>query len=235
MRGLSPIRYFAVVSPPAAPLVAVLVILAAGAAVLEIIDRGSSDWVLASIGLLQLFACSTGFARHATRGYYDPLLLLAASHRRRVALAHFAVSSAPGIGAWIAAGAAQAIAARSPTVPAFRPAGWAGLLLVSAVPWAAGIRVPRFVAGALWLTLTASLAVSGKLLVPLSLLHSRPSWAVEHPFRSLAVGLAFPVVLPSLDWPPAVLLGFSLVGIAALAVGIEMVAAAEFALAEEDG
>jgi hypothetical protein len=234
VRRLSPIRYFAAVSPPAAPLVAVLAILAGGAAVLENVDRGSSDWVLASIGLLQLFACSTGFARHATRGHYDPILL-AMPHRRRVAFAHFFVASAPGVGAWIAAGAAQAIAARSPAVPAFRPAGWAGLLLVSSIPWAASIRAPRFVAGALWLTLTASLAISGKLLVPLALLHSQPGWAGQHPIRALALGFAFPVVLPSLDWPPAVLTGFASVAIAALAAGVETVARAEFPLAEVGG
>jgi hypothetical protein len=232
VKPLSPIRYFAEVSPPAAPLVAVLGILAAGAPVLEIVDRGSSDWILASIGLVQLFASSTGFVRHATRGYYDPILL-AAPHRRPVALAHFLVSSAPGAGAWIAAGAAQAIAARTATVPAFRPAGWVGLLLVSSIPWAASIRVPRFVAGALWLTLTASLAISGKLLVPLALLHSQPGWAGQHPIRALALGLAFPVVLPSFVWPPAVLTGFAFVAIAALAAGVETVARAEFPLAEE--
>ena len=84
MRRLSPIPYFAAVSPPASPLVATLVILAGGAAVLEIVDRGSSDWVLASIGLIQLLACSTGFVRHATRGHYDPILL---AMRRRSSLA----------------------------------------------------------------------------------------------------------------------------------------------------
>jgi hypothetical protein len=234
VRRLSPIRCFAAISPPASPLVAVLAILAGGAAVLEIVDRGSSDWVLASIGLLQLFACSTGFVRHATRGHYDPILL-ATLDRRRLAFAHFFVASAPGFGAWIAAGTAQAIAARSPAVPAFRPAGWVGLLLVSSIPWAASIRAPRFVAGALWLTLTASLAISGKLLVSLALLHSQPGWAGQHPIRALALGLAFPVVLPSLDWPPAVLTVFASVAIAALAAGVETVARAEFPLAEEGG
>jgi hypothetical protein len=234
VRRLSPIRCFAAISPPASPLVAVLAILAGGAAVLEIVDRGSSDWVLASIGLLQLFACSTGFVRHATRGYYDPILL-ASPHRRRLGFAHFFVASAPGFGAWIAAGAAQAIAARSPAVPAFRPAGWVGLLLVSSIPWAASIRGPRFVAGALWLTLTASLAISGKLLVPLALLHSQPGWAGRHPIRALALGLAFPVVVPSLAWSPAVLTVFASVAIAALAAGVETVARAEFPLAEEGG
>src|SRR5437879_5387397 len=142
---------------------------------------------------------------------------------------------APGVGAWIAAGAAQAIAARSPAVPAFRPAGWVGLLLVSSIPWAASIRGPRFVAGALWLTLTASLAISGKLLVPLALLHSQPGWAEQHRVHALALGLAFPVVLPSLDWPPAVLTGFASVAIAALLAGVETVARTEFPLAEEGG
>ncbi|HEX9304604.1 MAG TPA: hypothetical protein VGA31_09175 [Thermoanaerobaculia bacterium] len=234
MRRLSPILFFAAVSPPAAPLVAVHAILAGGAAVLEMVDRGSSDWILASIGLLQLFACSTGFVRHATRGLYDPILL-ATPQRRLAAFAHFFVASGPGVGAWIVAGAAQAIAARTPAVPAFRPAGWVGLLLVSSIPWAASIRGPRFVAGALWLTLTASLAISGKLLIPLALLHSQPAWAGQHPLRALALGLAFPIVLPSLEWPPAVVTGFACVAIAALAAGIETVARAEFPLAEVGG
>jgi hypothetical protein len=152
-----------------------------------------------------------------------------------VAFAHFFVASAPGVGAWVAAGAAQAIAAQSPSVPAFRPAGWAGLLLVSSIPWAASIRGPRFLAGALWLMLTGSLAISGKLLVPLALLHSQPGWAGEHPVRALVLGLAFPVVLPSLDWPPVVLAGFVCVAVAALLAGVETAARAESPLAEEGG
>ncbi len=232
MTAVLAFRYFLAVTPPAAPLVAVLAILVVAAAGLESVSRGSSDWVLASIALVQLFTASTGFTRHASRGYYDPLLI-GARGRGRLALAHFAASAWAGAAAWTGAGIAQALAAGSASVPAFRPSGWAALLLASAVPWAASVRLPPFVAGALWVLLTASLLVSGKILPGLSLLHAEPAWAREHPFGALAVGLAFPLAIPEVEWPPAILGGFAAFALAALAAGWLAVARAEFPLAEE--
>jgi hypothetical protein len=228
---LAPLRFFAAVSPPARVLVAVLAILAAAAVALETVNSGSSDWVLASIAIVQLFASATGFHRHATRGYYDPVLLDA--DRGRLAVAHLVVSAAPGFGAWCATGAAQAVAARSLSVPALRAPGWAALLLVSALPWAASLRGSRFAIGVLWLLLTASLLVSGVLLSPLAALQSDPSWAARHPLRALGVGLGFPMVIPSLRWPAAVLGAFVGISLLALALGVAQVVRGEFPLSEE--
>lgn len=232
MTCISPIRYFAAVTPPAAPLVVVLAVLAAVAFALEAVAAGSSDWVLASIALVQLFACSSGFTRHASRGYYDPVLL-GGGTRLRIALAHFAVSALPGSVAWVAAGAAGAVAARSLSTPALRPAGWVGLLLVSAVPWAANVRLARYAAGSLWLLTTGSLFFSGKLFGALALLHADPAWGRSHPWSAAALGLGFPAAVPSLAWPPpalAALLGLSL---AALAAGVATIRSATFPLSEE--
>ncbi len=231
MTNLSPLRFFAAVSPPPRVLVAVLAILAAGAVVLETVSAGSSDWVLASIVIIQLFASATGFHPHATRGHYDPVLL--DGDRPRLALAHFAVSAAPGLAAWCVAGVAEAVAARSLSVPAFRPSGWSTLLLVSAVPWAAGLRSSRFAVGVLWLLLTASLLVSGTLLPPLAAIRSDPSWAAHHPLRAIGVGLGFPMVIPSLAWPGLVLGAFVATSFLALALGIAQVARGEFPLSED--
>ena len=232
MTSLSPLQFFAVVSPPARVLVAVLAILAAGSVALETVDAGSSDWVLASIAIVQLFASATGFHRQATRGYYDPVLLADVT-RVRLALAHFIVSAAPGLGAWSVTGAAQIVAARSVWVPAFRAPGWAALLLVSAIPWTGSIRISRFATGALWLLLTASLLVSGVLLSPLTAFHADPAWAEHHPLRAMGVGLAFPMVVPSLRWPATVLWGFVGVSLLALSVGVAQVVRGEFSLSEE--
>jgi hypothetical protein len=229
---LSPLRYFAAVTPPPAPLVAVFAILAAGAFVLETIDRGSSDWVLASIALVQLFACSSGFTRHASRGYYDPVLL-GGGTRTRIALAHFAIAALPGFTAWIAAGIAGAVAARSLSTPALRPAGWVGLLLVSTIPWAANLRLAPFAAGSLWLLVTASLLLSGKLFRTLSLLHADPNWARSHPWSAIALGLGFPAAVPSLSWPGPVLATFVGLSLAALAAGVGTIQSATFPLSEE--
>jgi hypothetical protein len=229
--SLSPLRFFAAVSPPARVLIAVLAILAAGAIVLETIDAGSSDWVLASIALVQLFAAAAGFHRPASRGYYDPILL--EGGRVRLALAHFAVSAIPGIAAWCITGGAEAVAVGSLSVPAWRPSGWATLSLVSAVPWAASLRTSRFAAGVLWLLVTASLLVSGVLLSPLAAIHSNSAWAVRHPLRAIGVGLGFPMVIPSLRWPLPVLGGFAGISAMALALGVAQVAQGEFPLSEE--
>jgi hypothetical protein len=231
MRPPSAFRWFAAVSSPPVPLTAVFAVLAAGAAALEIVDRGSSDWVLASIALIQLFAASTGFTRHASRGYYDPVLL--GRSRVPIAFAHFAASAAPGVVAWIACGAVQAIAARSASVPAFRPAGWAALLLVSTIPWAVSVRAAPLVGGTLWLLLSVSFVVSGRVLEPLGRLHAQPLWALEHPATALGLGLAFPFAIPSMQWPSVLVLAFSGIAGVALACGVFAVARAEFPLAEE--
>ena len=232
MTRLSPLRYFAAVAPPAAPVVAVLAVLGAGAFALEALSAGSSDWVLASIALVQSFACSSGFRRHASRGYYDPVLVGGGS-RTRIALAHFAVSGLPGLAAWVAAGLAGAAAAGSHSTPAFRTAGWVGLLLVSAVPWAANLRLAPFAAGSLWLLATASLFLSGRLLRPLALLHSGPDWALSHPWSAIALAVGFPAAVPSLAWPAPVLAALVGLSFGALALGVATVRSAAFPLSEE--
>lgn len=232
MRRLSALRFFAAVSPPAPPLMVVLALLGVGAAALEAADAGSSDWILASVALLQLFACATGFTRHASRGRYDPVLP-AGARRPRVALAHFAVSAAPGAAAWVAVGIAQAAAAGAASVPAFRPAGWATLLLVSAIPWAAAVRSAPQLPGVLWLLASASLVASGRIFERLALIRADPGWAIRHPIEAFGVALAFPFAIPSLTWPAPVLLAFVAASLAALAVGFAAIASADFALAEE--
>ena len=230
MRAPFAVRYFLAVSPPAAPLLAVLAILPIAAAVLEAIDAGSSDWVLASIGLVQLFAASTGFTRHASRGYYDPVLL--SRGRGCVALAHLVASTAPGLLSWIACGVAQAIAARTLTIPAFRVAGWAGILLVSAIPWAVSARSVPYLGGTLWVILSASLLVSGRLLVPFGQLQARSGWAGEHPALAFGTGMAFPLVVPSLEWPEPTLAAFLTCAALSAGGGIAAIARADVPLSE---
>lgn len=231
MSRLSAFRYFAAVSRPPAALTLVFAILVVAGAALEAVDRGSSDWVLASIAVVQLFAASTGFTRHATRGYYDPVLI--GRRRTHVAIAHFAVSAAPGALAWLTCGACQAVAARSAVVPALRPGGWVTLLLVSAIPWAASVRAAPLLGGTLWLLLSVALVAAGKVLGPLGRLHVQPAWAGEHPVRAFALGLAFPPAIPSLEWPSAHLLAFAATGALAVAVGALGIARSDFPLAEE--
>jgi hypothetical protein len=232
MRRLSPLRYFAVVAPPPAPLRAVLAILALGACALEGVAAGSSDWVLASILLVQMFACSSGFTRHASRGYYDPVLL-GGGTRVRIAVAHFAIAAIPGFAAWIVCGAAGTIAARTLSPPAFRPAGWAAILLVSTVPWAANLRLAPFASGSLWLLVTASLLLSGRLFRALAALHADPGWARSHPLAAIVLALGFPAAVPSLSLPMPVVVALAILSLAALGLGVSTVRRTSFPLSEE--
>ena len=231
MKPLSPFPFFVAVAPIPAPLAVVFAILALTAAGLEAVSAGSSDWVLASILLVQLFACSSGFTRHASRGYYDPILVGGA--RLRVGLAHFAVCALPGFLAWIAAGIAGAVSVGSLSTPALRPAGWVALFLVSSLPWAANLRLAPFVVGSLWILVTASLLISGRLFRTMAVLHADPAWARSHVLAAIGLGLAFPAAVPSIAWPASVLAGLAALSPAALAAGVATLRAASFALSEE--
>lgn len=232
MTRLAPLRFFAAVAPPSAPLAAVLAILALGACVLEGVDAGSSDWVLASILLVQMFACSSGFTHQASRGYYDPVLL-GGGPRLTVAVAHFGITALPGFAAWIAAGVSSAVAAHTLSTPAFRPAGWVALLLVSTVPWAVNLRLAPFAAGTLWLLVTASLLFSGRLFRTLAEIHADPGWARAHPLAAAALGLGFPAAVPSLSWPAPLLAAFAGSALAAFVAGVATIRCASFPLSEE--
>jgi hypothetical protein len=231
VKRLSSFRFFAAVAPAPAPLAVVLAILAATAAGLEAVSTGSSDWVLASILLVQLFACSSGFTRHASRGYCDPVLV--GGSRPTIAVAHFSVAALPGALAWIMAGLAGAVAARSLSTPAFRPAGWIALLLVSAIPWALNLRFAPFVAGSLWLLVTAALLLSGRLFRTLGALHADPRWARSHGLEAIGLGLAFPAAVPSIAWPTPVLASLAALSAIALVAGIVTLSSASFPLSEE--
>jgi hypothetical protein len=111
--------------------------------------------------LLQLFAVSSGFEVPARRGHYD--LLLTSGHPRVwMAVVHWATSAAPGAVAWLvlaagerAAGAGHLNLLTSGTLTAMG--------LVSTLPWAINVRLPRFAGGIGWLL---ALALSSHVWSP---------------------------------------------------------------------
>jgi hypothetical protein len=100
--------------------------------------------------LLQAFAASTGFVAHARRGYYDHLLTSGVP-RLTAAAAHWALSAGPGISWWAVMAATEVAVAGSSTL--VTPGGVAALCLVSTLPWAGTLALPRFTAALTWLVL----------------------------------------------------------------------------------
>ena len=100
--------------------------------------------------LLQALASSTGFLAPARRGHYD-LLLTGGHHRIWIGIVHWAVSIAPGVVGWLALAAGEwAISGR--TAISLAPGTVAGMFLISTLPWAATVVLPRLGGGLTWLT-----------------------------------------------------------------------------------
>jgi hypothetical protein len=115
--------------------------------------------------LLQLFAASSGFEVPARRGHYD--LLLTSGHRRIwVALVHWAISIAPGVLAWLVLAVGEVTARGGADTNLLASGTCAAMGLVSTMPWAITVRLPRFSGGIGWLlvlTLSTSVLPSGRM------------------------------------------------------------------------
>jgi hypothetical protein len=107
--------------------------------------------------VLQVFAVSTGFATAARRGHYD-VLLTGGTGRVRTAVAQWTVAAMPGLAGWLALAAVEIVL--TPGAPdVLAPGGVAAMFVVSTLPWALTVGLPRFSAAIGWVLLCA-LAVS---------------------------------------------------------------------------
>jgi hypothetical protein len=141
-----------------------LVVVAIAAIAIARVPSRSAD-LMRPVLLLQLFAASSGFEVPARRGHYD--LLLTSGHRRIwVALVHWATSIAPGLLAWMVLAAVEITARGGADTNLLASGTCAAMGLVSTMPWAITVRLPRFSGGIGWLlvlTLSTSVLSSGRM------------------------------------------------------------------------
>lgn len=153
MSGLAcSVRFFRVVSP-VHPLMAAAFGAALGmAGAILMVDVTRAAGALAPLFLLQTLATSSGFAGPARRGHYD-LLLTTGRSRLQIGLVHWAMSASPGIASWLTVGVIEVVL-RAGFAPISLSSGTlAGMFLVSTVPWAATVRLPRLTGGIAWVVL----------------------------------------------------------------------------------
>ena len=147
------IRFFLVVRPWHPLIVGGLMVVVAAAGTLVAAGRVAAADALAPVLLLQTLAASSGFAGPARRGHYD--FLMAGGYKRVwVALAHWAVSAAPGMAGWILLGGIEYAFNVEPA--ALTAAGVTGLVLASTLPWAVTVPLPRLTGGLVWIVLVVS-------------------------------------------------------------------------------
>ena len=164
--SVSPLRFFRVVpTQPALMVWTFLVVVAIGGIAIARVPSRSTD-LMRPVLLLQLFAASSGFEVPARRGHYD--LLLTSGHRRIwVALVHWATSIAPGVSAWLVLAAVEVTARGSADTDLLASGTCAAMALVSTIPWAITVRLPRFSGGIGWLlVLTLSTSVLSSATMP---------------------------------------------------------------------
>lgn len=154
-----PLRFFRVVAP-LPPLVGwTFLVLVLIGTLLIVHDPKRAASALIPVLLLQLFAAASGFEVPARRGHYD-LLLTSGSGRASMALVHWATSAAPGIVAWMMLVVVELLASRGEPPRLLASGTLAALCLVSTLPWAITIRLPRFSGGIGWLL---ALAISASV------------------------------------------------------------------------
>lgn len=122
------------------------------AAFMLITDAAPASGVLAPVFLLQALATSSGFAGPARRGHYDLLFTMGQS-RIRIGAVHWALSALPGAVTWLSVAALE-FAVQPGTPPVSLASGtMAGMFLVSTLPWAATVWLPRLTGGIAWILL----------------------------------------------------------------------------------
>ena len=147
--SVSPLRFFRIVpTQPTLMIWTFLVVVCVGA--IAIVQEPSrSAGAMVPVLLLQLFAASSGFEVPARRGHYD-LLLTSGQHRVWMALVHWMTSSAPGVLAWLMLATIETMSTGGQT-RLLASGTFAAMGLVSTLPWAITVRLPRFSGGIGWL------------------------------------------------------------------------------------
>ena len=118
-----------------------------------VMNGGYTSGALAPIFLLQALASASGFLVPARRGYYD-LLLTSSGDRILIGITHWGISAAPGIVCWVVlAGIEHALGGRASM--SLAPGTIVGMVLISTLPWAITVPLPRLTGGVAWLTIGA--------------------------------------------------------------------------------
>ena len=150
-------RFFYVVPPMPLLMLGTLAVVTASAIVLVVIDPTRAAAALTPLLLLQMFACASGVDVPARRGHYD-LLLAHGETRGRVAIAHWIASCLPGVLSWLMVALAHHLVTQGQGRPSLFSGGTvSAFILVSTIPWATTVRLPRFSGAIGWLLVVSAL------------------------------------------------------------------------------
>jgi hypothetical protein len=215
MTRAAPVRVLAAIMRPPADLVGFAVAVV-GCAVFDALRRPRFFDECYGLALVfQMFSASTGFRERAVRGHFDPLL--ARHPRRSVAIAHLFVSAAFGAVVWAGVTMVDAVLVHGVVPTGIRAPAVSTFVCVSLIAWTAGLGLPRYGAGVIWLTEIVIVAGSGYASILRTAIADDPLWA--HRLWHLAGVVGVPMLLLG-GSPPASPLVDALVVLAAAFVAI---------------
>ena len=185
-------RFFIVVPPMPLLMLGAFAFVTVVASVLILLDPARATGALTPILLLQLFACASGFDVPARRGHFD-LLLTHGVPRRLIVVGHWCASALPGIVSWVVTATVAAVGVQREDVSLFSVGTICAVLLVSTIPWATTIRLPRFSGAIGWLLV---LAIASLLMPPFGGLEPRSAGQSWQAWLTTSFGvLVFPPAL----------------------------------------
>jgi len=153
------VRFFHVVPPVPSMMKGTFAVLTLAAAIATVTDASAATGALVPVLLLQAFAASSGFSLPARRGHYD-LLFTRGNSRTSIALVHWASSIATGIGSWLVLAILEFVVSAGARATLLTSGSCAAVFLVSTLPWATSVTLPRFSGGIGWLLLAVTLATT---------------------------------------------------------------------------
>ena len=153
------VRFFHVVPPVPRMMTWTFAVLTVACAVALVVDPGGGRGALVPTLLLQSFAASSGFALPARRGHYD-LLFTRGCSRMLIAVVHWGTSVAPGLASWLVLALVEIALSAGAHHSLLDSGTWAALFLVSTVPWAIGVALPRFSGGIGWMLVAVTAATT---------------------------------------------------------------------------
>ena len=212
-------RFFAVVPPVPLLMIGAFGVVSTVIVVVVALNPSRAPQALTPILLLQLFACSSGFDVPARRGHYD-LLLTHARSRRLVLFGHWMTSAGPGVICWLALAAICRVAVGRDAGGFVTTGSMAAVCLVSTIPWAMTLRLPRFSGAIGWLLMVAVLSLVAPDAFSIDAERSSADWRSW--LQTAWVTLVYPPILVGrrLDGADALAaVPALLVAMAALAVG----------------
>lgn len=186
-------RFFLVVPPMSLLTIGALGVATVVSMLVISIEPGRAAGALTPILLLQLFTCASGFDVPARRGHYD-LLLTHGETRRRIVVGHWLASAFPGLVSWLLLAGCCYITARGEERRTLFSAGTvAAMSLVSTIPWATTVRLPRFSGAIGWLLIGATASLAMPDLMAIDIETPVATWSGW--FQAAGAALVYPSLL----------------------------------------